>query len=61
VNSFSPDDPGASVLLRADRLGSGPGRTYELTYVATDASGNAAPAQVVVTVPHDQGKSPGLH
>jgi len=49
------------VLLRADRLGSGPGRTYELTYVATDASGNAAPAQVVVTVPHDQNKAPGPH
>jgi hypothetical protein len=48
------------VLLRADRLGVGPGRTYSLTYIATDASGNATPAQAVVTVPHDQIKAPRL-
>jgi hypothetical protein len=53
--------PDSEVLLRADRLGTGPGRTYELTYIATDASGNATPARVVVTVPHDQSEGPGRH
>ncbi len=51
-------DPGAadaSVMLRAERHASGPGRTYTLNYQARDASGNAAGATVVVTVPHDQG------
>lgn len=53
--------PDSEVLLRAYRLGTGPGRAYEITYVATDASGNAAPARVVVTVPHDRDKTRGRH
>jgi hypothetical protein len=32
------------------------GRTYTVTYSATDASGNKATASATVTVPHDQGK-----
>jgi probable HAF family extracellular repeat protein len=39
--------------LRAWRLGSGTGRTYTATVRCTDASGNAASAQVFVRVPHD--------
>ena len=30
------------------------GRTYEVAYVATDASGNQATAVALVTVPHDE-------
>ncbi|PYT35519.1 MAG: hypothetical protein DMF52_10235, partial [Acidobacteria bacterium] len=50
--------PDAEVLLRVERVGNGPGRTYELTYAATDASGNATSALAVVTVPHDLGDGP---
>jgi len=46
------------VHLRAERDGLGPGRVYELTYRAIDASGNTTPAFAVVTVPHDQGSGP---
>jgi hypothetical protein len=45
-------------LLRAARLGSGPGRTYTVTYRAKDASGNAATATAEVIVPHDQRHPP---
>jgi N-acetylneuraminic acid mutarotase len=48
----------AALDLRAEREGSGPGRTYQLTYAAIDSSGNATPAFAVVTVPHDQGSGP---
>jgi hypothetical protein len=50
--------PDGEVLLRAERSGDGPGRSYELTYAARDASGNSASALTVVTVPHDQGQGP---
>ncbi len=43
-----------SVSLRAYRSGSGSGRTYSLTYKATDASGNIVRKVVQVMVPHDQ-------
>ena len=42
--------------LRAERTGPGNGRTYTITYSATDASGNAAQAVTTVVVPHDKGK-----
>ena len=48
----------AELLLRAERSGYGTGRTYELTYAATDVSGNTASSLTVVTVPHDQGQGP---
>jgi len=50
--------PDTEVLLRAERSGEGPGRSYELTYAATDASGNTTSALAVVTVPHDLGEGP---
>ena len=43
-----------TVQLRAARLGSGSGRMYTLTAVATDTSGNTATSIATCTVPHDQ-------
>lgn len=40
--------------LRAERTGAGSGRTYTITYSATDASGNSTAAKTTVVVPHDQ-------
>jgi N-acetylneuraminic acid mutarotase len=44
------------VLLRAERDGGGPGRTYTITYQASDHSGNSSVASARVTVPHDMGR-----
>jgi MYXO-CTERM domain-containing protein len=41
------------VCLRAERAGSGDGRTYTITLTATDASGNSSNRQIQVVVPHD--------
>jgi hypothetical protein len=41
------------VLLRAERDGNGPGRTYTIAYQAFDHSGNSALASAQVVVPHD--------
>jgi len=41
--------------LRAERAGSGGGRTYTIEITATDASGNQTASTVKVNVPHDQG------
>ncbi len=43
-------------LLRAERAGGGPGRTYTLTYRATDDYGNAATGAVTVAVPANRRK-----
>jgi hypothetical protein len=58
----APDDIQAAIgtdcrtfLLRASRLGGGTGRTYTITYRATDASGLVTEKAVTVIVPHDQG------
>jgi len=40
--------------LRAERSGKGSGRTYTITYKATDASGNESMASVTIEVPHNQ-------
>jgi hypothetical protein len=40
--------------LRAERSGTGSGRTYTVTYEATDASGNTTTATVTIEVPHNQ-------
>lgn len=42
--------------LRAERSGSGKGRTYAVTYAATDSADNQTTASATVLVPHDQGK-----
>jgi subtilisin family serine protease len=45
------------VLLRAERDGTGSGRVYTMTYVATDTAGNATGASSTVAVPHDMGSN----
>ncbi len=40
--------------LRAERAGSGDGRTYTVTYTATDACGLSTASVAVVTVPHNR-------
>ncbi len=51
---FGTDD--RTFLLRAKRSGTGAGRTYIVTYAASDASGNTRRATTAVFVPHDQGR-----
>lgn len=47
-----------SFLLRAERAGSDSrGRTYTVTYIAIDASGNCTQTCATVRVPHSQRKS----
>lgn len=46
----------ASFALRADRLATGNGRIYTITFAATDKAGNVTTKSVTVTVPHDQSK-----
>ncbi len=47
-------DEDGNIYLRAERLGTGDGRIYIITYTATDVSGNSASASAAVTVPHNQ-------
>jgi len=47
---------GFTVQLRAERLGSGIGRTYTLTAAATDLAGNTTSNTATCMVPHDQGQ-----
>ncbi len=44
--------------LRAERSGNGPGRVYTITYRATNACGQVMSASAIVTIPHDQPKTP---
>ena len=44
-----------SIQLRAERSGSGNGRTYTLTATASDLAGNSSTASARCTVPHDEG------
>lgn len=45
---------GGSVALRAERSGTGVGRTYRITATATDLAGNTTHHESVCVVPHDQ-------
>ena len=58
IQNLERGAPDADILLRAERDGHGPGRTYELLYLAVDLAGNAAPGTAQVFVPHDQGQGP---
>jgi hypothetical protein len=51
----TPDGSGGYVVaLRAERLGSGPGRIYTLTATAKDLADNVRTATATCAVPHDQ-------
>jgi probable HAF family extracellular repeat protein len=43
---------GGRLWLRAERNGTGPGRTYTITCNARDASGNVGHGEAIVLVPH---------
>lgn len=58
IQDASVGTPDSSILLRAERSGSGPGRVYTLTYAATDATGNTASAVGLAGVAHDLGMGP---
>ena len=47
--------PEGRVFVRAERSGTGSGRTYVISYRATDAAGNSATASAEVFVPHHHG------
>ena len=60
-DDISGADVGTSdteVFLRAERSAGGNGRTYELIYAATDASGNQASAVSLTSVPSNLGVGP---
>jgi len=46
--------PDYAFSLRAERDGAGGGRTYAVSYAATDGAGNTASATTEVVVPHDR-------
>jgi len=49
-------EPDFDFALRAARDGGGNGRTYTVTYLATDGTGREARASSSVRVPHDRGR-----
>jgi len=55
IQGASYGTPDTQFQLRSERSGTGPGRTYTITYRVMDHSGNHADAVVVVRVAHDQG------
>ena len=55
----APDGKGvgaAAAELRAEKLGSGNGRVYHVSFTASDGHGGACTGVVRVAVPHDQAK-----
>jgi hypothetical protein len=57
----APDGKGigtAAAELRAEKLGSGNGRFYHVSFTANDGHGGACTGVVRVAVPHDQAKPP---
>lgn len=56
IQGFVTGTASISGRLRAQRLGSGIGRIYTLSYSGPDRAGNVASCTATVTVPHDQGK-----
>jgi len=43
-----------TVLLRAERAGTGNGRVYRITFTAVDSRGGQCTGSVTVCVPHDR-------
>jgi hypothetical protein len=46
----------STLLLRAERAGTGTGRVYTVGSTCTDAAGNGVVGYATVSVPHDQGE-----
>jgi len=46
--------PDTAFQLRAERAGSGDGRTYSVLYTVLDSAGNTSTATATVVVPHNQ-------
>ena len=57
IQGASTGTPDFRFKLRAERSGSGNGRTYAVDYVAVDGSGNEKHVSTLVRVPHDRGRS----
>ena len=57
VADTTPGTDDRSISLRSERAGGGSGRTYTVTYHATDASGNSTPATATVKVPKSISKN----
>jgi hypothetical protein len=55
VQVTDSDGPSFSLSLRAERAGSGPGRTYYVRFVAVDGSYNYNYVEPTLFVPHDMG------
>ena len=58
----SPDGQGigsSTAEVRAERVGSGNGRVYHITFTADDGNGGACSGTVLVGVPKSQGKKGG--
>jgi hypothetical protein len=51
IAGLDPGTPDDAVLLRAERITGGPGRTYTIRYAAADAAGHSTTRDVIVTVP----------
>ncbi len=49
-------NPDGTIFLRAERAGSGNGRIYTITMLATDNAGNRTVAVTEAIVPHDKGR-----
>lgn len=58
VQEVEPGTADFALLLRAERDGRGPGRTYSIRYVAEDEHGNRTEGEAHVLVPHDQAGRP---
>jgi hypothetical protein len=56
IQGFAVGTGSTTGFVRAARTGAGAGRTYTLTYAASDRAGNTATCRATVIVPHDQGK-----
>jgi hypothetical protein len=59
IQGFDVGSADTAGSLRAEREGTGPGRTYTLTYVARDGALNESTCTVTVTVPHQNSEKGG--
>jgi sugar lactone lactonase YvrE len=59
IQGATPGTADFDYLLRAERSGVGPGRTYTVTYLAADSSGNVTTATAEALVPRSQSPRTG--